>query len=387
MKKFLLITLTLVLAFTIACFATETRVTTLGEVNHIVKDDYNIFLFPSTINYYKTMALAEVKGMGDLYRIGGHYDLGEDNGVLGVYIDEVGLDLAGYIDPATGNPYIPDPDGDYMVDNRLNIFYGRPFGDNLFGVNLSYFGDSYKVEDTDKTEESTSAFGFNLGLTMAEKLDIAAGIGFTSWTYKNAAGDDVYEPESNLTLGLHGRYWYAFNDDVDFIPYLGFEMESCGFSDAGDNKTTWSDLDIGFGCGTNVRPDDRILMLFDLGFSIFSETEKLEPSGGTSTETTYATNVLPYYRVGLEGHVTKWWDLRLGANKSWVGSSMESGSPTVTQKLGVAETTTYLGSGFHFGNLTIDIWVEDGFLTQGPNFVSGYTGEIATMASVKYEWK
>lgn len=99
--------------------------------------------------------------------------------------------------------------------------------------------------------------------------------------------------------------------------------------------------------------------------------------------------VLPYFKVGLEGHVTKWWDLRLGAVKRWVGTSQEELLTATTKaqdKYGYATTATYLGSGVHFGNFSLNVSVDPNFVLKGPNFVSGYTGYMASMASIKYKW-
>ena len=90
MKKLLFSALALTLILALAGWATETRVTTLGEANNILKDEANIFLYPSTINMYRALVLGEVNNdyYGDygeaLYSVGAHYDFGEGKGVVGL---------------------------------------------------------------------------------------------------------------------------------------------------------------------------------------------------------------------------------------------------------------------------------------------------------------
>lgn len=368
MKKLVLSALVLVLIFALVGTATETRVMTLGNANNIVKDEANILLYPSTINFYRNIVLGEFDS-GGLYRVGGHYDFGEDKGVVGLYLDQMGLG----IDPM----YMPDPGLDGMVDNRLNLFYGRPFGDILFGMGFSLYSESYTSEMTgDDTEESNMGLGLQLGLTlMEERLDIAAGFDFGTWTYVDAAGDDVTEPESNMTINLGGRYWHEFNEEVYFVPHLGFVYDMGGYTDVPlDVTTEWTEMMFDVGFGVNIMPDDNVLFLFDFG--IMYDTFTLDVAG---TEATTSYMQLPYFKVGLEGYVTSWWDVRLGAVKYWESVSIDDVS-----SMGFASTSTYLGTGFHFGDLDIDVYLDESFATWGPNFVSNYTGPLAMMTSVKY---
>ena len=375
MKKLLFCALSLTLILALAGWATETRVFTLGNANNILKDDANILLYPSTINLYRALVLSEVDGSG-LYKVGAHYDFGEGKGVVGLYIDKTRLGLS-------WGAAQPDPFDTGGIDNRLNLFYGRPFGETLFGMALSLYSNSYKSETSgDNSEESNFDLGLQLGLTLQEKLDLTAGFGYGSWTYKDGAGDDVTKPKSNISLNLGGRYWYAYSDEVDFIPHLGFSMFTGGYTDeATTDEYKENDFMVDLGWGVNIRPVDRVLLLFDLGIS-YDNGKYTATVEGTDTETKTTMMNLPYYKIALEGHVTKWWDVRLGAEKYW-----HSHKVTDVKTEGYAMTDTYLGSGFHFGNLTLDAWLNPDFVLNGPNFVSGWQGDVAYMASIKYAWK
>lgn len=364
MKKLVLGAIVIVLSFTLVATATETRVMTLGNVNNIVKDNANVFLFPSTINFYRNIAVAEVND-GEFWRFGAHYDFGEDKGVVGLYYDQYGMML----DPG----YTP-VSFDGMIDNRLELLYGRPLGDNYFGLGVCFYSDSYMSEASDDdTEEKTFALGVDLGLTMMEQaLDLAVGFMMgPNWTFVDANGDDVSEPDGNMSFNLGGRYWHEFNDEVWFVPHLGFDYSTFGVKEA--YKETCMNLDLGW--GVNIMPADAVLLLFDFG--IMYGTCKYEPEGGDESTTTMMT--LPYFKGGLEGHVFDWWDVRFGAVRYWNNETEED-----MYKMGWATTGTYLGSGLHFGNLDIDVWMDPDFALNGPYFVSGNATMMAYQASLTY---
>ncbi len=379
MKKLFLVSLSLLL---IASFvwATETRVLTLGNANHYVKDDYNIFIFPSAINSYKSMVVGEVDPNG-FYRFGVHYDVGEENGVIGMYFDQTEYALEGFM---------PNVDGNGIVEERLNLFYGRPLMDYLIGLNLTINRESKLVDGNpnDKSEESNTGIGIRLGMSMVENLDLSLSYMTKSFVNKDNAGDDITKPESNMEIDLMAGYRYQLNDEVWLVPHALFGIGSMGYSIPNGNKETWSSTTFDLGCGVNINPDENILLLFDFGFYREGITHKTEPPAGSSVEEKESELRLPYFRAGLEGNVTKWWDVRFGVERFWQGMSDEHpvGTDTETIKEGQTETTTYIGSGFTFGNLAIDIQLDPQFILRGPNFVSGQQGDIAQRASVKYTW-
>ncbi len=387
MKRLLLCTLALTLGFALMASATDTRVITLGQANMIIPDEANIFLFPSTLNMYKGLALAEVNASG-LNRLGIHYDFGEGKGIVGFYVDQNAMPL--FFTPQQVNP--PTTTGG--IDNRLNLFYARNFGEIPFGLYFTMYHDSYKTEGNpaDKSEQSNTDFGLVLGVTLIEKLEIAAMIDLLSWTNKDANGDDLYKPKSNMSFGVKARCWHEFTEEVDFVPHLAFDYISHGYEQPNTTEYTEKTMEFDLGWGVNIRPEERILVLFDLGIVYEGETDETTPQTGTASESKHTWTHLPYFRIGLEGHVTKWWDVRLGATKIWEGHQMETGTnPTVTNSYGGSATTTYLGSGVHFGNLAVDFHINPDFVLNGPYFITGAQSnppsQMAYQASIKYTWK
>jgi hypothetical protein len=401
MKRFLLSVLLLTTIFALVSSATDTRVLTLGQANMFVKDDANIYTnffgldpnapdhqvgFPQLITMYRGMVVGEVANQGEytndlLFRVGAHYDLGEGNGVVGVYVDNRPMPYM------AGSNIQPQPESG-GVGNRLDVFYGRMLGETPVGINLMLFHNSAKIEGqgTADLDQSNTALGVNLGATLMEKLDLGLGIKFATFTNKDNTGAELSKPKSNFGLIFGGRYWWAFNSNVDFVPHVQVVMDNSGYEVPGATGGEYTDKNIGVdvGWGVNVRPVDKVLLLFDLGLRYGKETLKSTPTGGTASEQKNTGMDFPYYKVGLEGHVTHWWDVRLGAVKAWEGYKTET---TGSNSTGTTGTITYLGSGFHFGNLTLDAWVDPDFVLSGPNFLSGRQDDLAMQVSVLYTWK
>jgi hypothetical protein len=398
MKRLLFGAVLLTFIFALTCGATDTRVLTLGQANMIVKDDANILTeffglnpmadhqvgFPQLISMYRGMVVGDVSSSvsGTLYRVGAHYDMGEGKSVIGVYVDNRPWPYNPSLSP---NQPMPEAGG---VGNRLNLIYGRPLGDMEVGLNLMLFSNSHTIEDsgTFNMTQSNMGLGVNLGLTMMENLDLGLGIRMGSWKNEDANGTAISEPKSNFGIIFGGRYWWKYNDQVDFVPHLQFVMDGAGFSIPNTGEFTDKSTTITVGMGANVRPVDRVLLLFDLGVNLETETLESSPTSGTATEDKYTHMDFPYYKIGLEGEVTKWWDVRLGAVKMWHSAKDELQSGGV-EKRGTTSTSTYLGSGFHFGNLTLDAWIDPDFVLRGPNFISGYNQDLAGQVSILYAWK
>ncbi|MBU0518028.1 YgdI/YgdR family lipoprotein [bacterium] len=388
MKRLLLATLTLVMVFAVAGFATETRVMTLGDANGIVVDDANIWMYPSTILQHPNMAIGEfcMDSYGESYgwdmqSLGMHYAIGENGKVIGAYLKKMDYMDIYYLPNGVNIPgSVPNP------DHRLDLFFGTPMGDNGLGVHLSYYNQSMSTDsDDDKTAVAATAFKLGVGMTFSESTDVAAHFGMTMWTNEDDEGNAINEPDGNMTFDLGGRHFMELTDMYTAVPHAGFMFHSEGIKGEGmeDIKSTAMGIDVGW--GTNFVPDDRILCVGDFGIMYFNEKEEFTPDEGDASEVTYTDFVLPYFRLGIEGNVTDWWDVRLGATKYWHMYKLDFGDAgTYNEKY--ASTETYLGSGFYFGNLTLDVQINPDFVQYGPNFISGYNESLAYRVSLLYNF-
>jgi hypothetical protein len=377
MKRFLLSAVLLTTIFALVCSATDTRVLTLGNNNTILKDDANIFLFPQTIVMYRGMVVGEVSAADMYYRLGAHYDMGPGKCVLGVYVDDRNLNVSPFL-----NTFRPLQN---TIGSRLNLFFGRPIGAMDLGVNLFMYHNSDDQSGATPAgpKGSNTNFGLNVGLTPIPNLELAAGFTMDTWKNQDAAGADITKPKGNMEVRVGGRYWWAYSSNVDFVPHVNFGIHNEGYEVPTVTEETNKVMDFTVGWGFNVRPVSQVLLLFDLGVMYEKGTMKSSPVGGTAVEIKHTDMDFPYYKIGLEGHVTNWWDLRLGAVKAWEGHKIEAAGTT---KSGTTSTATYLGSGFHFGHLTLDAMIDPAFVLRGPNFISGYNQNVANQVSILYTW-
>ena len=190
MKKLLILTLAICFLAT-SGFATLTRTLTMGDANNIVKDNANIWLYPSTLYEYPEMAVAEFcynedywdksnggnggNGWYEWYgeeftNLGLHYKFGEDSPhVLGLYFST--------IQPHPDFPYNMTSFDRHEAPNnhRMDLFWAYMMGENTLGVHFAYLSGSSKTEnDTlvpggeDYSERGTSGISFELGYTMMQ---------------------------------------------------------------------------------------------------------------------------------------------------------------------------------------------------------------------------
>jgi hypothetical protein len=117
-----------------------------------------------------------------------------------------------------------------------------------------------------------------------------------------------------------------------------------------------------------------MLVLFDFGFLV-DQTKWKFTNGGFGSHTgnkdfTESTNVLPYWRLGVESKIFDWLNGRVGAEKNWLMESNDldlQGKPATSTVV----TNTFLGATAHWNRLVIDLLVAPTFINNGPYFVSG----------------
>ncbi|MEZ5357985.1 MAG: hypothetical protein R3F48_04080 [Candidatus Zixiibacteriota bacterium] len=383
MKKTLILTVLVAFLLGSFAFATETRVATMGYVNNIVKDDANIWMYPSTINYYPNQFGAEFDG-NDFYEAGAHFRFNEDNPwVLGAYFstdDYYHSILDYYYATKAVSPY---------ADQRIHLFYGRNLNEMPFAVAIGYYADSYKNEDTttaNNEETSLKRFEIGFGLSpMQGKLDLGLGISMTTWTdkdyYNGTVGVvDMTKPKGNMEFALTGRYWMDPIGKAVFVPHGALYYEKQGIELYGYNGTAWvlgstitdKEFVIDLGLGMNYEASEDVLLVTDFGIMLESYKTEVDyaDAAATDTESKDKYTTLPYFKIGIDAKVFKWMDLRAGVSSYWVSETWEPNDVT-KRKWGWGANDTYFGLGFHWGDLELDAWVDTDFVENGPYFISG----------------
>lgn len=374
MRKLLIFTMLFCFIGSMA-MASDTRVTTMGNVNGIVKDDANIWIFPQTISEYPNLFTAEFDD-GDFWKGGANFGFGEGEQawVLGTYFSTVNF----------FHPYFNLGYG-MNEDHRINLLYGRNLGGKPFGLNFGYYKGGSENKDTDITdnyENSFTRYELTLGYSPMPEFELAAGFNVSTWTdtdydplANSGAGavTDMSKPDGNSEFFLMGRYWMAPRGNCTPVAHFSFESVKYGHENYNADTLTLtrnrSMTMFEVGMGMNYDAGTDVLVVTDFGFTFANTTTETTPGGGTMTETKYGTTTLPFFKVGIDAKVFNWMDFRAGVTNRWEGTKSEATDLETTTSS--ATTTTYLGAGFHWGNFEIDASVDPDFVSQGPYFISG----------------
>lgn len=415
MKRLLTFTILLMLVLGGMVLATETRVNTMGNVNMIVKDEANVFAFPSTVNYYPKLFAAEVgerwyyywdkQDEYDVYlnRVGAHFMIGEKSEapwVIGAYFDTRAYFSSMVQYTHWWDDYKKDADeGSWTTNHKITALVGHEFNGIPAGFVMSLYGISEKNDDTTAShnyELGYSRYEFTFGLSpMQKKLDLGVGVAFTSWKdkwYYNATEGmiDWTKPKGNMDLFLNARYWMDPMGKYTLVPHAGFLYSKQGIEGYNpDLVETYETKDMVFdlGLGLNYDAAENVLVVGDLGFAYENYKTTYTPEGDPEEETKDNYLCLPYFRVGIDAYVFKWMNLRGGVVAQWMGEKWEPTSVD-ERKWTWVETETFLGAGFHWGNFYIDANIDPDFLSRGPYFITGSNDgnyyDISNKISLKY---
>ncbi len=379
MKRVVWGILVVLLAFT--TMASATRVTTMGGINHIVKDPANIVIYPQTLVDYPDQMWLEINSAGNLHSLGAHYGIGSS--FLGLYFTTDNL-------TSTYAPGVPSNlGGTYNTyHQKINLFYARMLGEMPIGAQLSLYGDSHNVDKStapkDESVESVMGLGIDAGASFMEVIDAYFTFQTVSWTYEAADGKMITEPNGNMIIGFGGRMWLEMSDTYTLVPYASLTLSGEGRKDSSKVEVKKSTTTINLGVGDNINVAENVMVVSDIGISFApSKTETTTPD--TSLTSKRSNTSIPYFRIGLEAGLTSWMDIRFGAFKGWQGRTDEDNAGD-KKSWGWADTNLYLGAGFHFNNFVIDAQVNPGFVTRGPYILSGSTGNMFARATVGYIW-
>ncbi len=383
MKKLIFITLILTLFVAMSAFGSNTRTLTMGNNNAIMVDDANIWLFPSRINDYPGLAIAEV-GAGDVTRFGIHWQFGDDSPwVMATYFEDNLGTFTGHF----GFPFAFDPPAD---NRRIHWFYGRAMGTNRLGLRLSLYSSSEEFTDSSPAsdKESFSYYDAHFGLTADDdSWDLALNFGFGTWT-DEVGGVATFDADGMFDFSLMGRMFMDRGPNYTYVPHAGIEYHKFGWlTPAATIEEKMTSFIINLGIGQVYTPSNNVEAVFDFG--IILENEKYEFTDGTATqENKDNITTIPYFKIGLDAEVLSWMDVRFGATSFWqrTKDDVVTSAPFSSEdKNGFADNDTFLGFGFHWGNFHVDTYADPQLFLEGLNFISGGNQNMNFQISATYE--
>ncbi len=382
-KAFTLLIVALFLAPVIS-IASDIRVTTLGEVNHVVKDDHNVALYPQTLIHYTNLVNFDVENDALSRAV---FNYGTPFGYLSFRfeMEALGHDYL---------PQIPNPDqsennlpGDNAIDQKLTLIWAKNLGEMDLGINFTLHGASHEM-DTPNNSAVASGMGITIqpGITLMENIEASVIFQTISFTNEDADGKTITEPDGGTTFGIRGRYWIELSPSYALIPHFMFAARSVGWQNTED-KEGWKDSEtlMTLGIANNIMVADDILAVSDVGVHLEPGTMEVKQNGETE-EFTQGHSVLPYFKLGFEADIFSWLDVRFGAVAKWISSSQEDNDKN-KEIWSYVEKDFYLGAAVHKGDFTIDLWMDPAFVSDGPYILTGNQNNFAMGASLLYMWK
>jgi len=288
------------------------------------------------------------------------------------------------------------------LDNNIEVFGTLKFGKTSFGLGVAYASTTQEVNSpapTGSTEATASQFGVNAGLlaslSSSFMLDVGASLIMPSANFKPSTGNE--SSVSETIIALNGRIFWRFSNKLSFVPIVGFVTAS-GEQTVGLGTTdTTSDIPsvtvLGVGIGANYIVGDFLLA----GGISFNNASITTPSTPNAPELSTTIFVFPLWNFGIEWNMTDWLVARLGYTATTAKSTIESSTPTPTDRNAITEFVSTVttggrfagpngatvGLGFRFGNFSLDATVNEDVLRQGLAAIGG-TGATFAYLSGSY---
>ncbi len=406
--------------FSFVVFAQTSRVESLGSLSSSpalpnygrmsIYDIGDVIMFPHLSNQYKDFLNASY--------FGGEYFNGF--GTFG-FSDAITVGFADYSSVLTVEGI------DLDAEHTYSIFGAYGMGDMTLGLFLNYWGDSAEGElNNDLADTSSSAtksvqafdIGFSLGMILGEKTGFDALLKLRFGSYNDEVYSSAGTPKTELNsesdgilqLVLGGRYFMPLGEKTLLTAWGFLDYSSEGYFDitysAEDAKVQTMEHEfstINMNLGTSLKitsPNGKMDVTPYIGIHYTSdynkESDLVDPTKGTYTETTNGTFILPFAGISLEYRFKEWITFFSGYSKYVQFDSTETKTYEKANDITTANTTriakeSHNHSSFAFGfslhneDMALQFNMNKQFFTNGPNFISGNTTG-GFMASVTFQY-
>lgn len=371
-------------------FATQTRMSGLGNPTGLIEDDTDVFVYPATIFNYSGAVAELQQGAGSTqWNMSANIPILEYK--LGVYLNrDTMIDL-----PGIGRGI--------DLDIAKSVEFNFGFMDK-FAIGFGTAAD-YDVEEeipnangTFKNEPSASYFSFfggysDNGLDVGLRLEMARA--------EDIDNNGDFLEISHTAFGLKGRQYIMNEDNMSLIVQAAYMMsmeehnyENLDGEKIQDKELSESMLEIGF--GLQVKANDRHKIIFGLTPIIYNPMSQEITTYGAADDIVVKSDdtwmFFPEYNLAVESQICSWLTGRVGANQVYAHVTEEMDyDETMAQE--DTEETYYaknynmnLGLTFSFGNFCLDTVLEQELLFEGPDFIGGNANGLASEVSVKYKF-
>jgi hypothetical protein len=307
--------------------------------------------------------------LADGFTLGALLTANDFNSISIARLDPFGIvgQLNGIVGPGTVVP----------LNNNLEAIASFKLGSSMaLGLGVAYAAS--KNETTPATGNGTvgkaSQLGINAGIlanfTRSLMLDLGVSIMMPSASFEPATGNATEVSQS--IIAANGRVFFRYNNNVRFVPTVGF-LTSSGTIDAGGTSTDApSVMAVGFGFGLEYSTGDFLIVG---GPALASLSTTTPAVANVTPELSTSAFVFPVWNLGGEWNATDWLIARVGYTAFTGNTTTESAATTTT--INEVTTTFYgtpgvsLGLGLRFGGFSLDATVNDDVLRQGLGNIGG----------------
>lgn len=395
LKWFTVIVLMLLLGVS-SLFASDTRVTTMGYLaNLYLRDNYNIWDFPSTLTNYRNLILIDSyssSGADALWSGGIHLPLGE-NFTVGVYLSNRTWALD-YTDTQFNARSFIYSLASYEASHQFTVFGAYRMENMDLGLYVSSFGSKETFTDPEESdnnyEESLGAREYGVGVSLKpnDRTRFDGSIYYSTGDFKRiVTGADPSQeiaPEGYNTWGILARLFYAYSARVIIVPFAGYGKAGEGYRSLDPDAIVLTHVDKTsmyiLGCGVDLIPFERALITLAAGYQKFASTyEQTWSSGSPPPSSEYSSSTMPFLSVGLEATLTKWLGARFSFYElldTFVGKmDMTMDDVLEESKFTGSSYAARFGLWFKWSRFTIDTLIDTNgaadFLHNGPYILTG----------------
>jgi len=309
-------------------FATETRVTSMGQTGIFMYDNSNIVIFPGAVMRYGNEIVTELR-LKD---------------VESVFSAEVRLPMNSYMFGFNFNRPItlfdPGVGQSIVLNSTSDLYFGTQLAGNDLGIRASLGRDGFTRDSIPfgppRLEESARYFEVAAGYS-TDLYDASISLELPS--VKSEEGGLKDEFSGNMIM-LNGRYFYDYDEKMRFVPVVrfGFGSGSRKTDVGGGNpqeETDYGLFSLNLGIGLNYQISDNSILVFAIdpyGYYRLKEDEK-NVGEGTTTTTTF-----PRLYLGAENDLVAV-DINTTEIK-WKFPTEDS----VTSSPAIDSSTIYIGS-------------------------------------------
>ncbi|RMI25171.1 MAG: hypothetical protein D6681_01680 [Calditrichaeota bacterium] len=356
--------------------ASESRVASMGGVGLFLYDNSNVPVFPAALMRYNNQLRLELRLKGQENTFSGliHLPLG-DRAVGGLVLNR----------PLP----LPLPDlsfGHTSIDDVTDVLFAYRTGGTVVGVRVSgaYSRRQRTVPDTTVVDFDDNLYfvEFAAGIS-GDRYDLGVSANLAQLSGTTGGENQKWD---GTGFGGAARFFFGEPGSIQYVPVVFAES----FSSSGEDmlsKIKSDRITVGVALGLHYQVDEKNLIV--VGIEPFRYQQVVVDPEGVQKTTNRLTN-LPAFMVGGETRPFRWLFVRLGGRYVQQDARQEVVDTNGERTELVSRTSTFnafAGVGLQVGKFLLDLDINENFLFEGPDFISGgdrTTGDIVHRVSMTY---